>query len=200
MKRSLDDMYDYEKGHSKDWIMQSFCHFSEKQEEKINEKQKELEELRRFTSTILDELKEKTRQIIDLQEVDEVQTKEILDQQQLIKTLSGHEVQAQQSQEKSQYSKQGFIYILRTRESVRFDEPVYKVGKTYDMEQRFKQYPKGSELLKSIKVCERHIAERVLLREFSSKFTNREEFGNEYFEGDLQEMLVIFEEFSRIFV
>jgi len=88
-------------------------------------------------------------------------------------------------EEKSQNDKQGFLYILRTRESVRLDEPVYKVGKTYDMEQRFKQYPKGSELLKSIKVCERHIAEKVLLREFSSKFKTREEFGNEYFEGDL---------------
>tara|TARA_B100001758_G_C18331618_1_gene569133 strand:- start:93 stop:602 length:510 start_codon:yes stop_codon:yes gene_type:complete len=102
-------------------------------------------------------------------------------------------------QETNENDKQGFLYILRTRESVRLDESVYKIGKTYDMEQRLKNYPKGSELLKSIKVCERHIAEKVLLREFSSKFTNREEFGNEYFEGDLQEMLVIFEEFSKIF-
>ena len=105
-------------------------------------------------------------------------------------------IEAQQTQN----DKQGFLYILRTRESVRLDEPVYKIGKTYDMERRFSSYPKGSELLKSIKVCERHVAEKVLLREFSSKFTNREEFGNEYFEGDLQEMLVIFEEFSRMFV
>ena len=118
----------------------------------------------------------------------------------------GNTVEESKKQEKQQLNqqiqndKQGFLYILRTRESVRLDEPVYKIGKTYDIEQRFKQYPKGSELLKSIKVCERHVAEKVLLREFSSKFTNREEFGNEYFEGDLQEMLVIFKEFSRIFV
>jgi len=129
--------------------------------------------------------------IINIQTSEELMTKK-------------HELEERESKlieaEQTQNDKQGFLYILRTRESVRLDEPVYKVGKTYDMEQRFKQYPKGSELLKSIKVCERHIAEKVLLREFSSKFKTREEFGNEYFEGDLQEMLVIFEEFSRIFV
>ena len=117
----------------------------------------------------------------------------------LITNVGAQEKQEEENQQ-MQNSKQGFLYILRTRESVRFDEPVYKVGKTYDMEQRFKQYPKGSELLKSIKVCERHIAERIMLREFSSKFTIREEFGNEYFEGDLQDMFAIFEDFKRIFV
>ena len=108
-----------------------------------------------------------------------------LSAEEMMKQNVKQEIKEETIEEKSQYSKQGFLYILRTRENVRLDEPVYKIGKTYDIEQRLKNYPKGSELLKSIKVCERHVAERVLLREFSSKFTNREEFGNEYFEGDL---------------
>ena len=41
-------------------------------------------------------------------------------------------------------------------------------------------------------------AERVMIREFNEKFKIRDYMGNEYFEGDLREMLKIFKEFEKI--
>lgn len=64
----------------------------------------------------------------------------------------------------------GCLYIIQTRESIRLEEDVYKIGKTHDIQQRFNSYPKGSSLHKMIKVSNRHVAEKLVLREFRQKF------------------------------
>ena len=92
----------------------------------------------------------------------------------------------------------GCLYIIQTRESIRLEENVYKIGKTCDIQKRLNSYPKGSSLYKMIKVSDRHLAEKLVLREFRQKFIKREEMGNEYFQGNLQEMMQIFDEFERI--
>tara|TARA_B100000945_G_scaffold71805_1_gene54811 strand:+ start:4175 stop:4768 length:594 start_codon:yes stop_codon:yes gene_type:complete len=97
------------------------------------------------------------------------------------------------------FEKKGFLYIIKTRESIRLNEPVYKIGRTSDIQNRILQYPKGSNLITCISVSNQHTAEKILIREFSEKFTKRIDMGNEYFEGDLESMKSILNEYSKIF-
>lgn len=41
----------------------------------------------------------------------------------------------------------GYLYIIKTRESIRMNEYIYKIGCTDDIIRRLNQYPKGSKLL-----------------------------------------------------
>ena len=107
-------------------------------------------------------------------------------------------VSAKEPEESIREDTKGFMYLLQTRESIRLEENVYKIGKTHNIEQRFSQYPKGSILHKKFRVSDRHLSERVMLREFNEKFKRRDDMGNEYFEKDLHKMLNIFEEFEKI--
>lgn len=110
--------------------------------------------------------------------------------------LQNSEEKVEQAEEKVDNG--GCLYIIQTRESIRLEEDVYKIGKTQSMQQRMNKYPKGSSLHKTIRVSDRHMAEKLVLREFRQKFTRREDMGHEYFQGNLQEMMQIFDEFERI--
>lgn len=82
-----------------------------------------------------------------------------------------------------------YIYLIRVRESVRLNEPVYKIGRTkQEGFERFKGYPKGSELY-HYTVCNDCIKiETTLLRSFREKYIPRTDLGAEYFEGDWVKM------------
>ncbi len=83
------------------------------------------------------------------------------------------------------------IYLIREREFIRLNEPVYKLGKTtQDGLKRSAQYPKGSSIEIHLRVNNCHAAETELLKYFRSTFIARTDFGAEYFEGDVQAMLV----------
>ena len=85
-----------------------------------------------------------------------------------------------------------FIYLLQTRESLRNNEEIYKVGRTCKNElKRFNNYPKGSILhlhISCVNSCE---IENKIINIFNHKFTNIDLYGKEYFEGNLLEMLTI---------
>ena len=83
------------------------------------------------------------------------------------------------------------IYLIREREFIRLNEPVYKLGKTtQDGLKRSAQYPKGSSIEIHLRTNNCHAAETELLKYFRSSFIARTDFGAEYFEGDVQMMLV----------
>ena len=48
----------------------------------------------------------------------------------------------------------GQVYILQTRESIRMQENVYKIGMTTDMKKRMATYTKGSQVLKLVDVSD----------------------------------------------
>jgi hypothetical protein len=85
-----------------------------------------------------------------------------------------------------------FIYLLQTRESLRNNEEIYKVGRTCKSElERFNNYPKGSILhlhISCVNSCE---VENNIINSFNKIFTNVGLYGREYFEGNLLEMLTI---------
>lgn len=83
-----------------------------------------------------------------------------------------------------------YIYLLQEREFIKTKENVYKVGRTEkENHKRFEQYPKGSVLLFQIMCDNCRTAERNILLLFKSKFVQRKDIGNEYFEGDYKAMM-----------
>ena len=92
--------------------------------------------------------------------------------------------------------KSNTIYLLQTREFIQLKQPVYKIGRTNQLiENRFKQYPKGSQLLHS-NICYNSVnTETILLRYFKEQFKHRPDIGKEYFEGDPTKMIKIIDYF-----
>lgn len=83
-----------------------------------------------------------------------------------------------------------YIYLLQEREFITTNQNVYKLGKTkQDNLQRFKQYPKGSKLLLQ-HICNNcDMLEKKLISDFKNKYKHRKDLGNEYFEGDYNDMI-----------
>ena len=84
------------------------------------------------------------------------------------------------------------IYLLQTRESIKNDEHVYKIGRTCQDElKRLNEYPKGSVLHLHVSCYNSVCVERRILERFNRQFRNDPVYGSEYFHGDLLQMLAI---------
>jgi hypothetical protein len=84
----------------------------------------------------------------------------------------------------------GYLYLLQTRESYKGDEAIYKIGRTeQDALTRFNQYPNGSKLYLHMYCFDSKNSESRLIEIFNTKYTNVHQYGREYFEGDLQDMM-----------
>lgn len=81
------------------------------------------------------------------------------------------------------------IYLLQEREFKRLKEPVYKIGKTKRLKSRLKKYPKNSDIILFIKVNNCDKIEEILLKIFNKTYIQRNEYGKEYFEGNLNSMI-----------
>ena len=82
-----------------------------------------------------------------------------------------------------------YIYLLHEREFIKTNENIYKLGKTKQEHNNFlKKCPKGSKLLIQIKCDNCDITRNNLIKYFNNKYTNRRDIGNEYFEGDMDDM------------
>jgi hypothetical protein len=76
------------------------------------------------------------------------------------------------------------IYLLREREHIMLNNPIYKIGKTkQEGLTRFSHYPKGSELILHMKVKNCDLIEREIISLFKKKYSSTE-FGNESFKGN----------------
>lgn len=82
-----------------------------------------------------------------------------------------------------------YIYLIQTREFIKTNEPVYKIGKTTQAGMnRMKQYPKGSRIILFMKCKNCHDLERIIKEKFIKKYRIRRDIGSEYFEGDEEQM------------
>jgi hypothetical protein len=84
------------------------------------------------------------------------------------------------------------IYLLETRESIKNNENIYKIGRTCQNElKRFNNYPRGSKLhihISCVNSCE---IEKLIIKSFNNQFENVDNYGREYFKGNLLEMINI---------
>lgn len=88
-----------------------------------------------------------------------------------------------------------YIYIIREREFVRLNEPIYKIGRTVNIHNRMNAYPKDSEIYLFEPVTNSVWYERELLRLFSNTYSrgrlrSGEIIGKEYFVGDVNDMIL----------
>ena len=82
-----------------------------------------------------------------------------------------------------------YIYLLQTREAIRTNDSVYKIGKTkQDGFGRFNNYPKGSQMICHVLCNNCDKLETQLKELFAKKYKKAPLYGSEYFEGDSNEM------------
>jgi hypothetical protein len=83
-----------------------------------------------------------------------------------------------------------YIYMIKTHEFVRTNENIFKIGRTEQLNyNRFNAYRKGSILLFQ-SICKNcHECEKIIIKKFKEEFIHRTDIGNEYFEGNYNEMI-----------
>ena len=83
-----------------------------------------------------------------------------------------------------------YIYILQEREFIKTEEPIYKIGKSKQLNLgRFSQYPNGSILYFQLVVPDCDKLEKILIHKFKDKYFQRTDIGREYFQGDIFKMI-----------
>ena len=83
-----------------------------------------------------------------------------------------------------------YIYLVQEREFINTKENIYKLGKSrQENTARVKQYPKGSKLLLQHICNDCDMFEKKLISDFKNKYKHRKDLGNEYFEGDYNDMI-----------
>lgn len=83
----------------------------------------------------------------------------------------------------------GYIYIIYTREFLKHQEPVYKIGRSDNVLCRMRQYPRGSKLIFAQYVHDDCLLEKHVLNHLTGHFKARTDIGSEYFEGDVQQLI-----------
>lgn len=66
---------------------------------------------------------------------------------------------------------------------------MFKAGRARNVYQRLQQYPKGSQLVARVPVSLMVDAESMMLKLCGIKFTQRKDFGKEYFQGNVSELM-----------
>lgn len=82
-----------------------------------------------------------------------------------------------------------YIYLVHCRASLNNNENVYKLGKTLDFNKRLDGYDKGSIPILSLFVEECDEFEKKMISLFDVNFKQRNDYGREYYEGDLNMMI-----------
>jgi hypothetical protein len=88
------------------------------------------------------------------------------------------------------------IYLMHVREFISTNKNIYKIGRSHDIDNRVRQYPKGSRI-EYINSCKNSVlCEKELIKLFKTSFTVTK-FGTEYFEGDIDSMKDIIHNYLR---
>jgi hypothetical protein len=85
----------------------------------------------------------------------------------------------------------GYIYIIHEREFIKCKENVYKIGRTEDIIKRIKKYPKNSCYCFTRQSNNMFIYENKLIKLFKDNFIHQKDYGNEYFKGDIYDMIKV---------
>lgn len=90
----------------------------------------------------------------------------------------------------SQMPRPEYLYIVQTPEFIKTNEKVYKFGKTKQaLHKRMEGYPINTMLYMSIIMDNVDYHETEMLRLFRSKYIQRKDAGDEYFECDVTDMM-----------
>ncbi len=81
------------------------------------------------------------------------------------------------------------LYLIHTREFISTNKEIYKIGRSSNIENRVRNYPNGSKILLAIINKNSIQCKKNLIKQFKLTFTQKLLYGNEYFEGDVDEMI-----------
>jgi len=81
-----------------------------------------------------------------------------------------------------------YIYLLKEREFIKTKENIYKIGRTFTLKNRMKQYPKNSKIIIVQPCIDCITVEKELLEIFKNKYL-KTDIGTEYFKGDAMDMV-----------
>jgi hypothetical protein len=81
------------------------------------------------------------------------------------------------------------IYLIYIREFINSQEHIYKIGESIDMDKQLRRYPNGSIVLFRMKCKESKKCKEYLNKIFKEKFIQKTYYGNDYFEGNEDEMI-----------
>jgi hypothetical protein len=84
-----------------------------------------------------------------------------------------------------------YIYIIKEREFIKTKEEIYKIGRTQNFLNRFKQYPKNSMIIFVQIVNNSTQIEKNIIRDLILNTKQRKDIGNEYFEADCKKIIKI---------
>lgn len=83
-----------------------------------------------------------------------------------------------------------YVYILQERDIARLKEHTYKIGCTKrSIVKRYSEYPNGSNMLSWWTVTDCFKVEQQIKQIFKSKFKHMSTYGEEYFNGNLADMI-----------
>jgi len=83
-----------------------------------------------------------------------------------------------------------YVYLLHEREFLNSGRQLYKIGRTSQSpNDRFDDYPKGSCVVFYLRVPDSKATEKAIKAAFKLKFKQDRDIGQEYFEGDVNEMI-----------
>lgn len=77
----------------------------------------------------------------------------------------------------------GHLYLIKEREFVKTNEPIYKIGKSKSIRHRMPAYPKDSRLLVMMYFTDIDTTEKKLIQHFDETFFRRTDVGREYYEA-----------------
>jgi len=82
-----------------------------------------------------------------------------------------------------------YIYLIHPETFESKGIPIYKYGRTHDLNNRFNTYPKNSIIYYVCRVADCHHTEDEVKKAFLKHFKQRKEYGIEYFEGNMSKMI-----------
>ena len=82
------------------------------------------------------------------------------------------------------------IYLVHTRELLTLNEEIFKIGRSYNLDNRVRQYPKKTKIICMVNCDNSVLCEKELMKIFKNKFIQKLDYGTEYFEGDKTLMLI----------
>lgn len=89
------------------------------------------------------------------------------------------------------------LYMIHTYTCISNNEYIYKIGRSNNLYNRITNYSNGSVCYLVIESMESKVDESEVLKIFNNKYKNIKFYGNEYFEGDKNDMIKTIENFVK---
>jgi hypothetical protein len=93
-----------------------------------------------------------------------------------------------------------WLHLIQRGDHRKLHELICKIGLTNDFTRRINEYPNYPQIISVCPVDNDKQCERELIKEFKNEFECRNDNGHEYFEGDVRDMISVFNDYDSEFL